>query len=93
MFVYKFKYNLLPVCCMHLLQLRSTSGHYHLRKEPDFVMSTFRTLSRKRSVTIAGPELWNALPDLVKSSATVMIYKSRLLDFLKSSYCKPICNE
>jgi hypothetical protein len=93
MFVFKFKYNMLPACCMHLLQQRSTSGHYYLRKEPDFVMSSFRTLSRKRSVTIAGPELWNALPDLVKSSATIMIYKSRLLDFLKSSYCKPICNE
>lgn len=87
MFVYKFKHNLLPVCCMHLLQLRTHSGHYHLRKESDFVLSTFRTLSRKRSVTIAGPELWNALPDLVKFSSTVMIYKNRLLDSLKNSYC------
>ena len=87
MFVYKFKNNLLPVCCTHLLQLRSSNVHYHLRKEPDFVMNTFRTLSRKRSVTIAGPELWNALPDLIQYAATVTIYKSRLLDFLKSSYC------
>ena len=82
MFVYKFKHNLLPVCCMHLLQLRTCSGHYHLRKEPDFVSSTFRTLSRKRSVTIAESELWNALPDLVKFSSTVIIDTNRLLDSL-----------
>ena len=87
MFVYKFKHNLLPVCCMHLLQQRTCSGHYHLRKESDFLLSTFRTLSRKRSVTIAGPELWNALPDLVKFSTTVMICKNRLMDSLKNFYC------
>ena len=31
--------------------------------------------------------LWNALPDLVKFSSTVLIYKNRLLDSLKNSYC------
>ncbi len=83
MFVYKFKHNLLPVCCMHLLQLRSVNSHYHLRREPDFVMSTYRTLSRKRSVTITGPELWNSLPDLVKNSVTVSIFQKDFWIFFK----------
>ncbi len=46
MFEYKFEFNLLPVYGMHLLQRKPRGGHSHVREEPAFVMSSFRTLSR-----------------------------------------------
>ena len=86
MFVYKFKNNLVPRCCMHLLHVRTSSSRYNLRHEHDFIHIAYRTLLRKKSIAVAGPELWNVIPDLIKCSISVSIYKIRLVDFLKSSY-------
>ena len=57
MFVYKFKNNLLPRCCMHLLHVRGIDSQYNLRREHDFLHIAYRTLLRKKTIAVAGPEL------------------------------------
>ena len=86
MFVYKFKHNLLPSCCMHLLQVRSSSGPYFLRHESDFIKISYRTLLRTKSMAVSGPELWDCLSDVIRLSASLVIYKKRLVEFFKCSY-------
>ena len=44
MFLFKFKSNLLPICCRQYLQLCPDSGHYFLRHETTFFRLQFRTL-------------------------------------------------
>ena len=92
MSVYNFKHNLLPSCCMNLLQTRSSSGPYFLRHEIDFVKIPFRTVLRKKSISIVGPELWNCLPEVVKLSVSLLIFKKRLVDFLKNTYSNVLEN-
>ena len=86
MFLYKFKSNLLPLCCMQYLQLCSDSGRYFLRHENTFIKLTFRTLLRKKFISVSGPEMWDCLPDFVRQSVSIVIFKTRLIDFLSSLY-------
>ena len=89
MFLYSFKCNLLPVCCSQYLQLCTDSGHYFLRRATTFIRLKFRTLLRKKFISIAGPEMWDCLPDFVRHSASLVIFKKRLRDFLSSLYKIP----
>ena len=86
MFLYKFKCNLLPICCTQYLQLCVNSGQYFLRREATFIRFKFRTLLRQKFISIAGPDMWDCLPDFVRQSVSIVMFKTRLLDFLSSSY-------
>ena len=85
-FMYKFICKLLPDCCMHYLQLCSYTDHYFLRQTSTFTRQTFRTLLRKKFISVAGPDMWDNLPSPVKQSISLAMFKRRLSDFLLSHY-------
>jgi len=84
MFLFKFKSNLLPICCRQYLQLCPDSGHYFLRHETTFFRFKFRTLLRKKFISVAGPEMWDCLPDFVRQSVSIAIFEKRLRDLFFS---------
>ena len=85
-FMYKFIHKLLPDCCMHYIQLCTNTDQYFLRQRSTFNRQTFRTLLRKKCISIMGLAMWENLPSLIKESISLAVFKRRLLDFLLSQY-------
>jgi len=54
----------------------------NLRRKKDLIDIPFRTLMWRRHVVIAGPYVWNSLPDHIKASHSVLTFKRKLTDHL-----------
>ena len=84
-FMYRTKHSLLPHSCTYATFNTSTCP-YNLRKRKDFTFHPFRTMLRKKHVTHAGPYAWESLPDFIKQSDSLHIFKSRLLTHFLDRY-------
>ena len=94
-FMYKTKHHLLPRTCI-FNTVNSATGPYNLRKRKDFAVTFFRTNVRKRHIINAGPYAWEVLPDSIKCSDSLDIFKSRLFLYLLNKYvmsprCVSVC--
>ena len=78
LFMYRFKHSLLPSSSCRLLSLSPLQSNYCLRRENDFVLEKYRTVTRKRGISIHGPDLWRSLPDSLKSADSLLIFKREL---------------
>lgn len=84
-FMYRFKFNILPYCCMHYVSL-AIPGKYALRVEHDFIQEFMRTIIRLNSISGVGPRLWNLLPISLRSSSSLSLFKKHLLGYYTINY-------
>lgn len=65
----------------------SSNVHYHnTRQRNDFHQLSVNTSLRMKSVKIAGPKIWNTLPENIKSSQSLQIFKNKVKLYLLQNY-------
>ena len=82
---YKAQHDLVPPYIARSCVLLSSLGnHYALRSATRNLMTVTRTKTKfgERSFTVAGPSTWNALPDSVKTAASIETFNSKLKTLL-----------
>lgn len=80
MFMYKFKYQMLPnVCqCLLMLNIEYNSSTYCLRNVGVFAIPLHRTTVRAKCIKVCGPKYWDSVSDDIKSVPTEHNFKSKL---------------
>ena len=87
LFVYKFLNNSLPnVCCDFLTLYDSTSNEYSLRRKSTFLIPSYRTSLREKCSLVRFPRIWSSIPNEIKLSESLNIFKSRLKAHLLQCY-------
>ena len=76
-FMYQIKCNLLPISCLHYCHVNSASV-YSTRFTSYFKLLPYRTITRLHCLSVAGPRLWNSIPDSIKNSASLSLFKREL---------------
>src|SRR5271170_6699147 len=59
LFVFKFKNNMLPNCCMHYAVISDVERTHNTRNVPYLKKLRCATDIRKKSISVHGPSLWN----------------------------------
>ena len=84
--MYKIKNNLLPTSTFKLVHTKTDNSLHNLRKGRDFIVEKYKTVIRRKSIAVSGPDLWHSLPDAIKSASSVIIFKRLLTDSLIACY-------
>ena len=84
--MYKYYNRLLPDAFEHYFTANSEIHHYGTRQAKNFHMFTVSTATRKHSIGIRGPKLWNNLNDEIKSATSCHKFKSQMKAFLVNKY-------
>ena len=79
LFMFKFKYGMLPLSCAQLVRRNTIVTRYGLRRENEFVVMPFHTEIRRKCMSVKGPDLWNSLEDSMKTLSLIYVFKSRLV--------------
>ena len=76
----------------HMYQ-RYTSGdinypsHGYGTRSGNIAVPTYQRLSQtQRSLTYSGPKMWNSIPDYIKNSHSLKVFKTKYKNYLLSSY-------
>ena len=83
--MYKTKHNIIPQSCTYNVAV-STACPYNLRKRKDFMQEPFRTNIRKRHISVAGPYVWDTIPEILRLSGSLLIFKRKLSVYLLNQY-------
>ena len=76
-FMFKLKNHLLPKVCSPYYILDPKPSH-NIRQLAFFKVMSYRTDIRRKSVAIAGPPLWNALPPYLQHTLYYEAFKREL---------------
>lgn len=85
LFMFKYKYSVLPASCQHYVKV-NVSKHYAVRKSKYFFEPSCRTNIRENSISVCGPRLWNSLPVELQSCTSIGLFKTELSQFYISFY-------
>ena len=81
LFMYKYKLNLLPECCYHLIEPARNPPSYAFRNVTYFPRHPCKTNLREKSIFISGAIAWNNLPVDVKNLKSLSSFKKKLFHF------------
>ena len=85
-FMYKYKNNLLPQSFHNFFTLNSDIHSYPTRISSDFHLINPKLLIAHKSIRHHGPDLWNSLPESIKSSNSIYSFKRLVKKMLLSEY-------
>ena len=85
-FMYKYKNKLLPASFHDFFTLNSAIHSYPTRNSPNYHLVNPRLLLAHKSIRHHGPDLWNALPDSIKSCKNLFAFKAQMKKRLLSKY-------
>ena len=85
-FMYKYKNKLLPPSFHDFFTLNSAIHSYPTRNSPNYHLVNPRLLIAHKSIRHHGPDLWNALPDSIKSCTNLFAFKAQMKKRLLSKY-------
>ena len=85
-FMFKVKFNLLPLSCMRYVTVSDSKRAHDTRQNSYFVIEGCRTVIRENSINVFGPRLWDSLPDEVNFVVNLISLKRTLLEFFCNSY-------
>ena len=80
-FTYKICNHLLPDWLLPLPTVGDTIER-NTRQSQDLFISRTKTDMGARSISVKGPTLWNTIPDSVKQSSSLQIFKHKLKEYL-----------
>ena len=84
--MYNANKGILPKNVQHNFIKNSEIHKYNTRRRNDFFTSQSSTNLRKISVNQKGIELWNALPNRVKESVSINVFKGNIKSIILNSY-------
>jgi hypothetical protein len=84
-FMYKVRFNILPQPCLSYFTLNKTSN-YNMRNTSYFKLLPYRTNVKQKTISIAGPKLWNTIPTELQDSRNPHQFKSALKSWLIDQY-------
>ena len=85
MLMFKVKYKLLPLSCMHHFKI-NLQGVYNIRQYRYFENIAFRTNIRERAIAIYGPRLWNSLAQSIQSCPSQILFRRQFVTSIFSEY-------
>ena len=86
-FLFKHKYFLLPVSCMHLVKVNSIDHAYNTRKCVSyFTTPNCRTIRQELEISHRGPVIWDSLPAAITQLSYILIFNKTILAYLFSTY-------
>ena len=85
-FVYKADRNLLPPYLKRYLITNSSIHRYETRNNNDFYVNKTKKECTKSSVFYDGLALYNSLPDSIRLSESIYIFKHKVKVYIKSCY-------
>jgi len=87
LFLYKFRFNLLPEVCNSLLIMNTdTNVTYNLRHVYNFTIPSYRTSLCEKCLKIRGPKNGYSIPDDMKVIESLSVFKTRLRIVLIEKY-------
>jgi len=85
-FMYKFNQDLLPENFQKYFSKNSTVHHHNTRSADNLHLSFSHTTLRLQCIKNAGPRIWNALPDDLKTSCSLNVFSKKLKSSIINSY-------
>ena len=85
-FMYKFSRNLLPENFGNYFSEIATVHSHFTRGSAGLIVPFAKTNTKKCSIKVSGPTLWNKLPENIKTSQTLSIFKHRLKGLILDDY-------
>jgi Reverse transcriptase (RNA-dependent DNA polymerase) len=85
LFMFKFKYCILPLSCMNYFSVNLIHSHF-TRHICYFNLASFRTSIRERCITVRGPRLWDSLPIALQNCSSIHMLKTELTNNIISVY-------
>ena len=82
-FMFKYTHNLLPHSFQDFFTLNSTIHSYPTRNSSNFHLVNPKLLIAQKSMRHHGPDLWNSLPDAIRSCNT--LYSFKATDYYQST--------
>lgn len=86
LFMYNAKNKLLPNQSVHFLTFSNAENRYVFRSKSDFCILPYKTKARETFVAVAGPRLWNLLPDKIKNVNSLILFKRELKSWFIYQY-------
>lgn len=77
-FMYKFLINTIPLAFRNIFVYNSDIHSYPTRHSSDFNLTNPKMFMAYKSIRHHGPDIWNALPDNIKHSATLYSFKASM---------------
>ena len=88
LFMFKLKNNLLPSPFHDLFTLNKSIHDYPTRNSQNYHLMNPKLIIAQKSIRHNGPDIWNALPDSIKSCKTLYSFKATIKRQLLSEYNK-----
>ena len=85
-FMYKYNTNLLPLSFQSFFTYNANIHSYPTRRSTDFHLNNPRTLLAHKSIRHHGPDIWNSLPESVKSRTSLHSFKATAKKYVLSKY-------
>lgn len=86
LFIYKYLNNMLPHSFQNFYTLNNAVHSYPTRSSSYIHLVNPKLLIAHKSIRHHGPDLWNPLPEVIKSSTTLSSFKSKVKTMLLSEY-------
>jgi hypothetical protein len=84
-FLYRFKYFLLPISCLHFVHIAPPKP-YQVRSLNYFAQYKCRTNYRQLDISYHGPVIWNSFPIIITDLSHVGVFNSSILANIFSTY-------
>ena len=78
LFIFKYLNDMLPLSFQNFYTLNKTIHAYPTRNSSNFHLVNPKLLIAQRSIRHHGPDLWNPLPDSIKSSCSLYSFKAKV---------------
>ena len=85
-FMYKYTTNLLPVSFQSFFTYNADIHAYPTRRSTDLHLNNPRTLLAQKSIRHHGPDIWNSLPESIKSCTALHSFKATAKKYVLSKY-------
>ena len=75
-FMYKYTTNILPISFQSFFTYNANVHSYPTRRSADLHLNNPRTILAQKSIRHHGPDIWNSLPESIKSSTSLNAFKA-----------------
>jgi len=85
-FIYAYFNKLLPTSFSNFFHLNKSIHSHYTRSSNNLHCIFSKTDFCARSIKVAGPKLWNSLPDDIKNCPSKFVFKRMLKELILKSY-------
>lgn len=87
LFMFKYKYNMLPKCCNHYVVVNNNNTRVHQTRCCHYFKEVgCRTNIRSYCISVQGPKFFNSLPINLQTLTSIAIFKRSIIKDIMTSY-------